>query len=111
MPGITELMAWEGLAFLFALIGIVAIRVLTGGLRTRGLIAGTTAAGSRFVSAARVQLLIVTLVAAAQYLTQVWQSPQRIPDVSQNWLLFFGGSQMLYLGSKFHGRRNRRFQV
>jgi hypothetical protein len=111
MPGITELIRWEGLAFLFAVVGIVAVRVLTGGLRTRGLIAGTTAAGSQFVSAGRVQLLIVSLVAAAQYLTQVWQNPHRFPEVPQNWLLFFGGSQVLYLGSKFHGKRNKRFDV
>jgi len=111
MPGIAELIAWEGLAFLFALFGIVVLRVLTGSLRTRGLIAGTTAAGSQFVSAGRVQLLIVSLVTAAQYLTQVWASPQRLPEIPQNWLLFFGGSQALYLGSKFHGKRNHRFHV
>jgi|SRR5208282_829859 hypothetical protein len=111
MPGIMELITWEGLAFLFALFGIVVVRVLTGSLRTRGLIEGTTAGGSRFVSAGRVQLLIVTLVAAAQYLTQVWNSPQRFPEIPQNWLLFFGGSQVLYLGSKFHGKRNNRFHV
>ena len=111
MPGITEFIAWEGLAFLFVLLGIVAIRVLTGGLRTRGLIAGTTSGGSRFISAGRVQLLIVSLVTAAQYLSQVWASPQRLPEVPQNWLLFFGGSHMLYLGSKFNGKRNHRFHV
>jgi hypothetical protein len=110
MSAIT-LIAWEGLAFLFAVFGIVAIRVLTGGLRTRGLIAGTTAGGSQFVSAGRVQLLIVTLATAAQYLTQVWQSPGTFPDIPQNWLLFFGGSHVLYLGSKFHGKRNKRFHV
>jgi hypothetical protein len=111
MPGITELIAWEGLAFLFAVFGIVVIRTLTGGLRTRGLIAGTKAAGSQFVSAGRVQLLIVSLATAAQYLTQVWASPQKLPEIPQNWLLFFGGSQVLYLGSKFHGKRTQRFHV
>jgi hypothetical protein len=81
------------------------------GLRMRGLIAGTTARGSQFIGAGRVQLLIVSLVTAAQYLTQVWASPQRLPEIPQNWLLFFGGSQMLYLGSKFNGKRNNHFQV
>jgi hypothetical protein len=111
MPGITELITWEGLVFLFALFGIVAIRVLTGSLCTRGLIEGTTPRGSRFVSAARVQLLIVSLIATAQYLTQVWQDPQRLPEIPPNWLLFFGGSQVLYLGSKFHGKRKQHFYV
>jgi hypothetical protein len=111
MPGMTELIAWLGLAFLFALFGIVVIRVVTAGLRTRGLIAGTTAAGLQFVSASRVQLLIVSLVTAAQYLSQVWASPQRFPEIPQNWLLLFGGSQVLYLGSKFHGKRKQRFHI
>jgi hypothetical protein len=111
MPEFTNLLMWEGLAFLLALFGIVLVRVMTGSLRTRGLIEGTTARGTRFVSAGRLQLLIVSTVAALQYLTQVWQNPQRFPDIPQNWLLFFGGSQVLYLGSKFHGRRNHRFHI
>jgi hypothetical protein len=111
MQRITELIMWEGLALLAAIAGILMVRLLTGALRTSGLIDGTTATGSRFVSAGRVQLLIVSLVAAAQYLAQVWQNPQRFPEVPQTWLLLFGGSQMLYLGSKFHGKRNQRFDV
>ena len=111
MPGITDLTKWVGLAFLLLLFGSVAVQVLTGGLRTRNLIAGRTEAGSQFVSAARVQLLIVSLAAAVQYLMQVWQNPRQFPDVSQNWLLLFGGSQALYLGSKFRGKRTRRFHV
>jgi hypothetical protein len=111
MPGITDIIRWEGLIFLFACLGIVLVRVLTGDLSTRGLIAGTTAAGSRFVSAGRVQLLIVSLATAVQYLAQIWQNPRGFPEIPQNWLLFFGGSQVLYLSSKFHGKRNRRFHV
>lgn len=111
MPRITELIMWEGLALLAAIAGIVMVRLLTGELRTSGLIEGTTAAGSRFVSAGRVQLLIVSLVTAVRYLAQVWQHPQEFPEVPQTWLLFFGGSQVLYLGSKFHGKRNKRFDV
>src|SRR5260370_38809630 len=101
MPSIAELITWEGLAFLFALFGIVAIRVLTGGVRTQGLIAGTTASGSQFISAGRVQLLMVSLVTAAQYVSQVWVRPQRLSEIPQNWLLFLGGSQALYFGNIF----------
>lgn len=111
MPNLTNFIQWEGLAFLFALFGVVVMRILTGGLRTRGLIEGITGRGARFVSAGRVQLLIVSLAAAAQYLTQVWNNPQRLPDIPQNWLLFFGGSQLLYLGNKFQGRRSGRFHI
>jgi hypothetical protein len=111
MPGITELIVWLGLAFLSVLLGSVVVRVLTGGLSTRGLIAGTTASGFQFVSAARVQLLIVSLLTAVQYLAQVWRSPQAFPDVPRTWLLLFGGSHALYHATKFQGKRSKRFHV
>jgi hypothetical protein len=111
MPGIAELITLAGITFLFALLGSVVIRVLTGGLRTRGLIDGTTSAGSQFVSAARVQLLIVSLLAAAQYLAQVWQSPQKLPEIPDSWLLLLGGSHVLYHATKINGKRNKRFQI
>jgi len=111
MPDIVKIATLEAQGLLTALFVIVMLRLLTGELRTRGLIEGTTAAGSRFVSAGRVQLLIATLAVAVQYASQVWQSPQRLPDVPQTWLLLLGGSHALYLGSKFHGKRSRRFHV
>jgi hypothetical protein len=85
--------------------------MLTGHIRTRGLIAGRTRKGSSFLSAGRVQLLLVTLAAAIAYLSQVLQNRQSLPDVPREWLLLFGGSQVLYLGSKFHGKRSQRFHI
>jgi len=111
MPAITKLVTWEGLILLFVVFGSVLVRILTGAIRTRGLIEGATPSGSRFISAGRVQLLIVTLVSALQYLAPMWHNPQTLPDVPRNWLLFLGGSQVLYLGSKFHGKRSRRFHI
>src|SRR5512147_3170334 len=111
MPSISEVVIWEGKAFLGALIVIVVMRLLTGGIRTYGLIAGSTPSGSNFISAGRVQLLIATLIAAGQYLSQVIAHPQTFPEIPQNWLLLLGGSQALYLGSKFHGRRSQRYHV
>jgi len=102
MPEVTQLIAWEALIFLFALFGIVVIRILTGAINARGLLEGTTSDGSRFVSAGRVQLLIATGVAAVQYLSQVWDHPQVFPDIPSSWLLLLGGSHVIYLGSKFH---------
>ena len=111
MVNIVKIAIWEGYIFLFALLGIVVLRVLTGSIRTRGLIAGRTGKGSVFVSAGRVQLLITTLAAAAAYLSQALQNQQKLPDVPREWLLLFGGSQVLYLGSKFHGKRSQRFLI
>jgi hypothetical protein len=101
MPDVTELIVWEVLIFLFALFGIVVIEILTGKINARGLLEGTTPDGTRFASAGRVQLLIATIVTAVQYLSQVVDNSQKFPDIPQNWLLLFGGSQVIYLGSKF----------
>jgi len=111
MVDILKIAVWEGYIFLFALLAIIALRILTGDIRTKGLIEGRTSQGSPFVSAGRVQLLIATLAAALAYLTQVMQNQQRFPDVPREWLLLFGGSQVLYLGSKFHGKRSQRFHI
>ena len=111
MPDIVKIATWEGFAFLFALFGVIALRLLTGAIPTRGLIEGSTRRGSHFVSAARVQMLIATMAAAAQYLAQVWGNPQKLPEVPTNWLLLLGGSHLIYLGNKFHGKRNHHFQI
>ena len=111
MSDIVRIGTLEGFAFLLILLGINVLRVLTGRIRTRGLIEGTTARGSRFVSAGRVQLLITTMAAAGQYLGQVWSDPHRLPEIPTNWLLLVGGSHVLYLGSKLHGRRSHHFDI
>ncbi len=111
MPDIIKIATWEGLGFLIALFAIIAGQLLTGQISTRGLLEGSTVRGSRFVSAGRVQLLIATLAAAAQYLSQVWHDAQKFPEIPRNWLVLLAGSHVLYLGSKFHGRRTNRFQV
>jgi len=102
MPKVTQLIVWEALIFLFALFGIVVIQILTGAINARGLLEGTTSGGTRFKSTGRVQLLIATIVTAVQYLSQVVDNSQKFPDIPQNWLLLFGSSQVIYLGSKFH---------
>jgi hypothetical protein len=111
MPEIAQLVIWVGEAFVGFLLIVVATQILTGNIRTRGLLAGRTASGSPFVSAGRVQLLIATLTAAVDYVTQVVQHPQTFPDIPQNWLWLLGGSQLLYHGAKLHGRRTKRFYV
>jgi len=111
MPDMITLAIWMGKAFLSFLFAALITRLLTGNIRTRGLIAGTTASGSRFVSAGRVQVLLATLAATSQLLVQVIEHPQKFPDVPQSWLWVIGGSQLLYHGVKLQGRRNRTFYV
>jgi hypothetical protein len=111
MSNIIRIAIWEGYAFAFGLCGAVLLQILTGSIGMRGLIEGRTPGGLKFLSASRAQLVLATLAAAAQYVHLAWQNPQQLPDVSRQWLLLFGGSQALYLGSKFYGRRSRRFHI
>ena len=111
MPDMVELLEWFGYAILFGLFVIVAVRIIEGEIPTGGLINGTRANGSQFVSAARFQLLAATLTVAAQYVWQVWQNPHSLPDISQNTLLVLGGSHLIYHGNKFNGMRKKQFQI
>lgn len=89
-----------------ALAAIVAFKMLSGGIRTKGLLRDKQ---TGTVSPARVQLLLFTLVGAAAYLTQVVEQAQAgghaFPDVPQELLWLIGGSQALYLV----GKSNMRF--
>ncbi len=103
MPDLTELITWEVGFFLLALFAIVAVQILTGQISTKGLLMKKEA--DRSFSPERVQLLLATLAAAFAYLAQVLKDPTHFPQVSQNWLLLFGGSHAFYLGRRFYLRR------
>ena len=104
MGDITTVITWEGYAFLFALIGIVAMQVLTGHINTRGLLMKKE--GDRSFSPERVQLLLATLASAFAYLSQIAKDPTHFPDISQSWLMLYGGSHALYLGRRFYLSRS-----
>ena len=101
MPDVITVFLWEGWAFLLAVSAILALQLLNGDIYTRGLLDFVRPSGQQLVSAGRVQLLIVTGVLATQYLSQVWNNPHKFPDIPANWLVFFGGSQLIYLGAKY----------
>ena len=100
MLGVTELITWEGLAFLLVLFGIVVVQLLTGQISLTGLLMKKE--GDRSFSPERVQLLLATLAAASQYLSQVLKDPSQMPRVPNSWLLLYGGSHALYLGRRLY---------
>ncbi len=100
MPGIAELVTWEGLAFLLVLFGVVVVQLLTGQINLTGLLIKKE--GDRSFSPERVQLLLATLAAASQYLSLVLKDPTRLPQVPNSWLLLYGSSHALYLGRRFY---------
>ena len=87
------------IVFLAALFVIVAYGVIAGTIRTRGLLSGEPA--GRF-SPGRIQLLIVTLIAASMYLGSVIDEAGSgsLPDVPGWMLAVVGLSQAGYLGGK-----------
>ena len=58
--------------------------------------------GTRNYSPSRVQLLVFILTGALYFLLEIVENPTQFPDVPQELLLIFGGSNVLYLGSKFY---------
>lgn len=94
MP-ITRILHLELLGFLYGLAGIVAYQMLTGRINLKGLFQRKD--GSAQTSPERIQLLLATIAAAANYLGEVAKSPGgTMPDVSNQWLYLMGGSSGIY---------------
>jgi hypothetical protein len=119
LPTVAQIVAWEVIAFLLALFGMVAGQLFTGQISTKNLLYGRKndadqpfidADGTRrlkkenslYFSPERVQLLMFTLSAAFYYLTQVMNNshPGILPDVPKSWTETMGGSNAIYLGGK-----------
>ena len=89
---------------LVALALVVGFQLLSGKINMGGLLLEKTGTGVGGYSPARLQLLLLTLVAAFYFISEVVNSihngtPQ-FPDVSEKWLLMLGGSHLIYLGGK-----------
>lgn len=100
MSFLANLIYWEVLLFELALMAIVFSSLLTGRINTRGLLRGTKGDGTTYFSPERVQLLLVTLGSAFQYVLRVSKDPTRFPVVDSSWLALFGGSHLVYLAGK-----------
>lgn len=106
MPGPFELIRWELEVFLAALALVVALQLVTGRIRTRGLLHGRITGRSwgrdAYLSPERIQLLLFTLGAAAHYLSLAVDGARAgtLPPVPDAWLPILGGSNALYLVGK-----------
>jgi len=101
MVFLTKLVCVEVLVFLGALFLLVASALLSGRINTRGLLHGKKGDGRTYFSPERVQLLLVTLGMAFQYLLNVQKDPSHFPPIDSSWLTIFGGSHFVYLAGKF----------
>jgi len=86
---------WE-LVVLVTSIGLVSLwRLLKD-----GSFAGLLRAENRTLSPGRIQMLMVTVLIALQYLLSTIHDPTHLPDISPNLVAVLGGSQLVYLGGK-----------
>ena len=106
MPSVSTLASWEGLILVGGFFAIVLWKLLSGGIVLDQLLEGdikdSTVADSysTYVSSGRVQVLLVSVFVASQYLIQVIHNPTQFPSVSTPILAILAGSQAGYLGGK-----------
>jgi hypothetical protein len=106
MTTAARLFYWEGVIVIGGLFGVIAWRLLTGGITLDSLLCGdrrdrTTLSGySTFFSPGRTQMLIVTSLTAIYYLLQVIHDPTAFPKIPAAWVVALGGSHSIYLGGK-----------
>lgn len=103
MQALSAALRYEMMFALAGLVLIIAYRLLTNQINTRGLMLDKT--GGRAFSPGRLQLLIVTLVVAVYYLLTVFGNKEtgRLPDLPNEFLMMLGGSHVFYLGGKLYG--------
>jgi hypothetical protein len=74
--------------------------MLTGQIWLGGLLYERDPAGRLVYSPARLQLLVVTIAGAVQYLLEFIQKSDELPGLSNSMLEGLGGSQLFYLACK-----------
>jgi hypothetical protein len=94
-----SILGLETRGFLYLLAALLAYRLLTRQINLNGLLSrkGETTA----VSPERVQLLLATLALSAKFLGDVAHTTNgKMPDITPQWLLIFGGSSGIYASIK-----------
>lgn len=69
--------------------------------------AGLLRSADGTLSPGRIQLLVLTIMTAMQYLLAVINDPTQLPTIPPELVLALGGSQVIYLGSKAWTKFNK----
>lgn len=86
---------WELIAM------ITAFGIVTGWrLFNPACLAGLLRSSDRTLSPGRIQLLMLTVLTALQYLLTTLHDPSRIPRLPSALVMAMGGSQLVYLSAK-----------
>lgn len=99
---IAQLGAWAGMTLLLGFAAVVIVKIFTGSVSLTGLLDSVDGRGRRVFSAARLQMMLMTLYVAVEYLRAVAANPQvnSLPTIPDWMLAGLGGSHALYLGGK-----------
>ena len=100
MEMLSTVLRYEVLFALIVLAAIIAYRLLTGRINTRGLLRNKVR--GRAISPGRLQLFVVTLLILIFYVMEVLAT-KKFPNMPQEFVLALGGSNLVYLGGKFYG--------
>ena len=102
MSTLSTVLSYEVWFFVAGLGLIVVYQILTGKINVKGLL--YEKGGDGGFSLGRLQLLVFTIAGAFSYLFLVLGNPEsgEFPDVPLELLLVLGGSNLLYLASKFY---------
>lgn len=99
MEPLSRFVCYEGWCLIGAFSLLIGYQILTGRIKTDGLLFAKDSKGG--LSPARIQLLVLTLAAAFYYLMQAIENPTAgLPAVPQELLLVLGGSNLLYAARK-----------
>jgi sulfite exporter TauE/SafE len=95
MRTLATLARWEGIILLLSF-GVVTVwRLLAS-----GSFAGLIRSSDGTLSPGRIQLLVLTVMTALQYVLATIADPSHLPSLPSNLEMALGGSQALYLGAK-----------
>jgi len=102
MALLARLAFYGGTLLMAGFAAAVVLRIAMGRISLDGLLYTKDADGERSFSPARLQLLLFTVVVAAQYLHAVLANPRQdsLPTLPQGVIAMLGGSQAVYLGGK-----------
>lgn len=88
---------WEAI-LLIAALGIVTLWKIAATAKFSDLIQESDGSGS--LSPGRVQMLVLTILTAMQYLVATIHDPTHLPVPPANLVAVLGGSHFVYLGAK-----------
>lgn len=93
---------WELLLFLVSFFLLVIQDLLTGRINTKNLLCGTKRDGTKYFSPERVQLLVITIWVALDYLRLVMMNMHggHLPPVPDGFVKLLSSSNGIYLAGK-----------